>query len=139
MTLQLLRKARDKLTEIKLPADTKRAVWAAMTFLFLGSLRGSEILSTDSKKFDLQKTLLGADLKMVTVQAQGEKVETLRIKLKQPKTSRSQPTQIVELQTTGGWLCPVSAYKNWQKVLEGGCPGGVTSLHMERGESDNLG
>ena len=44
MTLQLLRKARDKLTEIKLPADTKRAVWAAMTFLFLGSLRGSEIL-----------------------------------------------------------------------------------------------
>ena len=136
MTLQLLRQARDKLKEIKLPAETKRAVWAAITFLFLGSLRGSEILSTDSKKFDPQKTLCGSDLKLVTVQAQGEDVETIRIKLKQPKTSRSQPTQIVELQATGGWLCLVSAYKHWQK---GGCHWGYTSIHLEGGESDYLG
>ena len=95
----MLKQARDKLKMIKMPADTKRAVWVQM---FVGSLRGSEILSNDSKKFDPQKTLLGADLKMVPVQAQGEAVETIRIKLKQP-------TQIVELPTTGGWLCPVSA------------------------------
>jgi hypothetical protein len=61
---------------------------------------------TESKKFDLQNNLLGTDLKMVTVQAQGEDVETIRIKLKQPKTSKSQLTQIVVLLATGGWLCP---------------------------------
>ena len=83
-----------------------------------------------------QKTLCWSDLKLVTVQAQGEDVETIRIKLKQPKTSRSQPTQIVELQATGGWLCLVSAYKHWQK---GGCHWGYTSIHLEGGESDYLG
>ena len=95
-----------------------------MTFLFLSSLRWSEILSTDSKKFDPQKTLSGGDLKLVTVQAQGEDMEMIRIKLKQPKTSRLQLTQIVVLPATGGWLCPVMAYKNWQKGRKGGIIGG---------------
>ena len=38
MTLQLLKQARDKLKMIKMPADTKRAVWVAMTFLFVDSM-----------------------------------------------------------------------------------------------------
>ena len=61
MTLQLLNQTRDKLKMLKIPANTKRAVWVVMTFLCVGSLRGSKILSIDSTKFDPQKTLLGAD------------------------------------------------------------------------------
>ena len=128
MTLQLLKQARDKLKMFKMPADTKRAVWVAMTFL-----------SIDSKKFDPQKTLLGADLKLVTVQTRGEAVETIRIKLKQPKTAWSQPTQIVELPTIGGWLCPVSAYKNWQRDRKGAVLGGTPVFTWKEGSLITLG
>ena len=73
MTLQLLKQARNKLNMLKMTADTKRAVWVAMTFLFVGNLRGSEILSNYSKKFNPQKTLLGADLKMSPSKPKGRR------------------------------------------------------------------
>jgi hypothetical protein len=85
-----------------------------MSFLFLGSMRGSEILAADRVKFDPVKTLCGEDLKLAVVQAQSETMETATIHLKQPKTSRYNPVQRVELPATGGWLCPVQAWRNWR-------------------------
>ena len=41
--------------------------------------------------------------------------------------------QIVELPTTGGWLCPVSAYKNWQKGRKGGILGGSPVVTWKEG------
>ena len=67
-------------------------------------MRGSEILATDRVRFD--------PVKLAVVQAQGETVEMVTIRLKQPKTSRSNPVQMVELPATGGWLCPVQAWRN---------------------------
>jgi hypothetical protein len=51
-------------------------------------------------------------------------VETIQIGLKQPKTARRQPTQIVELPATGGWIHPVMAFTNWQKSRKEGMGGG---------------
>ena len=114
MTIKLLAMIRAKLKTIKITADRKRLIWCVCTFLFLGSMRGSEILSTDRVRFDPVKTMCGEDLKLATVQAQGETVETITIRLKSPKTSRSNPVQMVELPATGGWLCPVKAWRNWR-------------------------
>ena len=43
----------------------KRSVWAVTVLLFMGSLRGSELLSYDSSKFDPVKTLLGGDISLI--------------------------------------------------------------------------
>ena len=68
----------------------------------MGSLRGSEILSYDSLKFDPVKTLLGSDIKTLEAESSGRKVQILQLRLKQPKTARSNPVQIVELSETAG-------------------------------------
>jgi hypothetical protein len=54
-------------------ADRKTPIWCVMSFLFLRSMRGSEILATDRVKFDPVKTLCGEDLKMTVVKAQATK------------------------------------------------------------------
>ena len=82
-------------------AERKRVIWTILTFLFLGSFRGSELLATDSICYDPMKTLCGSDLKLITMNAQGEDVETIQIRLKQPKTVRTQPTKIVDLPAAG--------------------------------------
>ena len=48
-----------------------------------------------------------------------ETVTTLQLTLKAPMTSRSLPTQVVELLEVGGWLCPVKAYRSWQAGRKG--------------------
>jgi hypothetical protein len=57
---------------------------------------------------------LGCDLKVVNIKTGSEEVTTLQLTLKQPKTSRSLPVQVVELPEIGGWMCPVKAYRQWQ-------------------------
>ena len=49
MTLKLLTQARDKLKSLRMSAERKRVIWTILTFLFLGSFRGSELLATDSR------------------------------------------------------------------------------------------
>ena len=44
-----------------------------MCFLFMGNLRASEILGTDSRKYDPSLTFCGVDVKDIKVEAQGEK------------------------------------------------------------------
>lgn len=119
MTLEKLARCRIALRKLKIASHRKKAVWACLVFLFMGSLRGSEILATDKTKYDPLKTLLAKDLKMVSVKTGGETVTTLQLTLKAPKTSRSLPVQVVELPEVGGWLCPVQAYKNWQESKKG--------------------
>jgi hypothetical protein len=80
----------------------------------MGSLRGSEILAPENKKFDPAKTLIGCDLKGVKIKTGSEEVTTLQLTLKQPKTSRSLLVQVVELPEIGGWMCPMKAYRQWQ-------------------------
>ena len=133
MTLDLLSQARAKLNTLHMSADRKRLIWTVMVFMFLGSLRGSELLSTDRVKFDPVKTLCGGDLKLSVVKTQGEAVETIQLRLKQPKTSRTNPVQVVELPATGGWLCPVQAWRNWQKSRESNPVGGSRYLRGETG------
>ena len=45
---------------------------------------------------------------MITVTAQGEDVETVQVRLEQPKTSRTQANLIMELPSTGGWSLSAS-------------------------------
>ena len=92
--------------------------------MFLGSFRVSEILGDNKRSYDPIKTLLSADVERFETHAGGEKVTMLRLKVKQPKTSRYTPEQFVELPRLGGWLCPVLAYNEWIIARKGKPPGG---------------
>ena len=102
------------LKKLKITSRRKKTIWATMVFMFMGSLRGSEILPPEKKKFDPAKTMMGCELKVVKIKTGSEEVTTLQLTLKQPKTSKSLPVQVVELPEIGGWMCPVKAYRQWQ-------------------------
>ena len=120
MIVPLMREIKQCLANSRVSTDTKRTIWCVCVTLFMGSLRGSEILSHDSLKFDPVKTLLGSDTKTLEAESSGRKVQILQLRLKQPKTARSNPVQIVELSKTAGLLCPVKAFNDWRKSRK--CP-----------------
>ena len=123
MTMELLARAKTNLRKMKMPGHKKQACWAALTFLFFGSLRGSEILAPRKDQYDPVKTLLKRDVKLVELNTGKEMVSTIQLTLKSPKTSRSNPNQVVELPELGGWFCPVRAFKAWQSSRKGRQPG----------------
>jgi hypothetical protein len=98
MTIELLSQGRAKLKLLQMLANWKRLIWTVMSFMFLGS----ELLATYRVKFDPLKSICGEDLKLTVVKAQGESVVTVQIRLKQPKMSRANPVQVVELPAIGG-------------------------------------
>ena len=84
-----------------------------MTMLFMGSLRPTEALSAKAKEYDESKTLLWKDLKFMETRIDNKQVEFLKLRLRQPKTVRSLPEQIVEIPEVGSKLCAVKAMKKW--------------------------
>ena len=124
ITLKKMSEAHKNLRKLKISSRRKKTIWAALVFLFMGSLRGSEILSPEKKKFDPAKTLMGSDIKVVKIKTGNEEVTTIQLTLKQPKTSRSLPVQVVELPEIGGWMCPVKAHRQWQEGKKNKTVGG---------------
>jgi hypothetical protein len=124
ISLKKMSEAHKNLRKLKISSRRKKTIWATLVFLFMGSLRGSEILSPEKRKFDPAKTLMGSDIKVVKIQTGNEEVTTLQLTLKQPKTSRSLPVQVVELPEIGGWMCPVKAYRQWQEGKKNKTVGG---------------
>ena len=54
------------------------------------------------------------------VDAQGEQLMVVQLRLKQPKTARMNTQYLVELPDTGGWYCPVQALESWVHARKGG-------------------
>ena len=119
MSLEKLAKAKVNLRKKKMAGHKKQVVWAAMTFMFFGSLRGSELLAPRKDQYDPVKTLFRKDVKLVELNTGKEVVSTVQLTLKAPKTSKSNPNQVVELPELGEWYCPVRAYKSWQCSRKG--------------------
>ena len=104
-----------------------------LVFFFIRSLRASELLGTDPKKFDPTKTLCRYDVKIMKVDAQGEQLIVVQLRLKQPKTARMNPQQLVELPKSGVWFCPVQALESWVHARKGGIVGGRPAFTWKDG------
>ena len=52
ISLKKISEAHTNLKKLKISTRRKKTIWAALVFLFMGSLRGSEILAHEKKKFD---------------------------------------------------------------------------------------
>jgi site-specific recombinase XerD len=55
MSLKMMSRAHSNLRKLKITSRRKRTIWATMVFMFMGSLRGSEIITLEKKKFDPAK------------------------------------------------------------------------------------
>jgi hypothetical protein len=62
------------------------------------------------------KMLLWKDVKLMEVKVGSEEARILQLTLKQPKTAKTMPVQLVEMPEVGGFLCPVTAYESWQRI-----------------------
>ena len=120
-----------KLAKLAMKTDKKRSIWAVLVLLFMGSLRGSELLSYNKLKFDPVKTLLGGDISLI--KAIGPNGREVEIRLKQPKTGRSNPHQVVEMAETGGLLCSIKAWNSWRKDRKTPLLGGRPALTWSDG------
>ncbi len=79
------------------------------TLAFAGAFRIHEILSKAESTFDPNFTLLGEDL---TVSSKNRQ-ETLHVRLKCPKESRSAAATVVDVFENKSELCPVRAFRKW--------------------------
>ena len=114
LSIPIMRAFRDNLKLLPLKMGDKGVIWMACAWLFLGSLRPSELFgSGKAGEHDVQKTLRWSDLEVVEEKEGNTKVKIVRLTLRQPKTARSSPVQIVEIPQTDGFLCPYKAYWIW--------------------------
>jgi integrase len=114
VTMIVMKKLWAKFKNSNMSMDTKRLLWAIFNILFLGSLRPAEALSAKKAEYDEVKTLTWADVKMLSTCMDGKEVKFLQLTLKQPKTSRTMPTQIVEIPELGKQICAVKAFEKWK-------------------------
>ena len=99
-----------KLTQSsKYAEQDKLLIWAVATLAFAGAFRIHEILSKAESTFDPNFTLLGEDL---TVSSKNRQ-ETLHVRLKCPKESRSAAATVVDVFENKSELCPVRAFRKW--------------------------
>ena len=73
-------------------------------------------MSHSSREFDPNKCLLGQDLKRLNAKIDGQETAILQLTLKNPKTSKTMPNQLVEIPETQNFLCPVQAFDAWVRA-----------------------
>ena len=116
MTVAKMREIRNWLKIQNKTYQEKRLLWCICTLLFMGSLRPSELLSNSATNFDPNKCLLGQDIKKLNVKMDGQETAIIQLALKNPKTSKTMPCQLVEIPETGNFLCPVQAFDAWVRA-----------------------
>ena len=94
--------------------ENKRLLWSVATLCFNGAFRIHELLSRTSRQFDPNFTLLTQDVKIKVLNISGERVKTIQVKLKSPKTDRIGTGTIVDVYESKGPLCPIRAFEKWQ-------------------------
>ena len=106
---------KNKLLMANMKASRKRMIWAAATFLFVGSMRAGEILPSGKSSFIKNATLLNNHVKLVERNIEGEIREMLVVHLESPKEDKSKKGVDVELfRLENSFFCPVYAWKRWR-------------------------
>ena len=77
VTVGMMRQLREKIKRVRGSYEFKRMLWLVCVWMFLGSLRVSEILGDNKWSYDPIKTLLSADIERFEAHAGGEEVTML--------------------------------------------------------------
>ena len=123
MTYPVLRELKaslDRQPVKKMTAEVKAMVWAVAATAMCGSFRLGELLPTRGKDGRLSGGLLKKDLRRMAtrIQGTGTSVAFYSAKVRQPKERKNgeEPSLEVELFSSGGFFCPVSAIDRYMKT-----------------------
>ena len=122
VTLPILKLLKRLLSLSNRSQEEKRMIWSVCCMAFHGSFRIHELLSKAKTTFDASTTLLGGDVRLVNTSIDGQKEDILVIHLKSPKEEQLSGGINVELFATGGFSCPVSAWRTWRSTTKAGLP-----------------
>jgi hypothetical protein len=92
----------------------KLLFWAICTIAFAGAFRVHELLTKSPREFDPRFTLLTEDVQ--TTGNLSDRTGALHFKLKSPKETRSANPVIIDVLQGEGHLCPVKAFRKWEKA-----------------------
>lgn len=94
------------------PAHDKLLIWAVSTIAFAGAFRIHEILEKNESTYDPDFSLLKRDITI----SESQNGSTIHITLKCPKESRTAATVVVDIFQNDSPLCPVRAFRKWEKL-----------------------
>ena len=114
VTPTLLKLLKLELKESDLTRETKRLLWAVSTLAFSGGFRVGELLARVESTYDPLYTLLGQDIKVITLKIGQANVETIQVNIKSQKTDRVGVNCLIDVYESGGIICPVKAYNKWK-------------------------
>ena len=101
----------------------KALLWAVSTIAFNGCLRIHELLARKETEFDPEFTLLNRDILVKQITVSKTETTLLQIRLKSPKEDRIGKDKIIDVYQSNGIICPVKAYKRWDKLRADRHPG----------------
>ena len=105
----------------KMEREDKVTLWAVMSLLYYGSLRGGEVLGAKEDTFDPTTTLMNADVKIEQVATEpGKSTWMVAVRVRNPKELKGQQEVTVECFATGGENCPVRAVRGVTNLKRGG-------------------
>ena len=116
VTLNILKLIKETLSRSQWIYGEIRLFWVICTLAFSGGFRIHELLSKLEKSFDPAFTLLSSDIRLSNVKIGKKTVEVIQVRVKSPKEDRIGKDVIVDVYQSGGFACPVSAYKKWTET-----------------------
>ena len=118
VTPDILALIKIRLREWEVETVDKLTVWVVCSVLFHGGFRGGELMAKSVSCFDPAFTLLRKDLCLVKDALEADK-ETLQVRVKAPKEAKDVRAVIVDVFQTDTKLCPVRAYRKWERQTAG--------------------
>ena len=118
VTPDILALIKIRLREWEVQVVDKLTVWVVCTLMFHGGFRGGELMAKSAACFDPAFTLLRRDLCLVKEGLEAVK-ETLQVRVKAPKEAKDDRAVIIDVFQTDTKLCPVRAFKKWEKHTRG--------------------
>lgn len=105
ITISLLRKIKNQLSQADIPSFDKLLYWAAFTLAFYGFLRVSEYSYPSQHKYNRSHHLLQKDIHVASNQ--------ITLTLKRSKTDRFRRSMSIIIGSTGSSTCPVQAMRKY--------------------------
>jgi len=118
VTLDIMKLLKAQIKKWEATYKNKLTAWLICTLLFHAACRGGELLCRTSSTFDPTVNLLRKDICLVEGQGTAG-AAVLQLKLKNPKECKDNRAIIVDIFESGSQICPVQAYKKWDRSTTG--------------------
>ena len=116
MTADLMKLLKEEIRMDNIDERDKLLLWTVAALAFNGGFRIHELLTRKASTFDPDFSLLRRDLSSKTFKVGKQNLSSIQVLIKSEKKDRIGAGTIVDVYESGGQICPVRAYKKWEKA-----------------------